>query len=420
MNSTIVGLDIGTSFIKVVIGEVDQDSKNLEVIGFSKFASSGLRNGNIVNIDAVTSSIKAAVEDAEQKAGLEVNSVYVSIGGSQVFSRNSNGVVGVDPRGRNTPMEISEEARQRAIISAKSVAIPFGNDLIHIIPQEYTIDGQKGIRNPIGMMGVRLEVNTHLVMLTKTANANIQQCIIRAGYQLNGLVLKTLAQAYAVVHDDEMELGSILIDLGGGTTDAMVLYKGAPIYTCSYDYGGISVTQDIASCKGIPFDAAEKIKIESGAAWLFGNEDKEEVIIPGVGGRGPESTDRVEIFNIIVARLEEIMKHIKHEIVANSGLSELNGSIILTGGGAMMNGIIEFTQYIWQTSSVRVACSPDFGGVSNDYRNADYATAVGLLCANKNAEGKEKKHYRQEKSPYSAQNSESRKRSFKEILKKFM
>lgn len=420
MSDTIVGLDIGTSFIKVVIGEFESETENIKIIGFSKVRSEGLRNGNIVNIDAVTSSIKQAVEEAEQSAGREVTSLYASIGGLQVFSKNSYGIIGIDPKGRNTPMEIGEEARQRAISSAKVYAIPYGNDLIHIIPQDYTIDGLGGIRDPIGMMGVRLQLNAHLVMLSKTAHANIQQCVLRAGYQLNGVILNTLSQAYAVVHDDELELGSILIDLGGGTTDVMVLNKGSPIYTSSFGYGGISVTQDIAECKGIPFEAAEEIKLKQGTAWLFGNEENEEVIIPGVGGRGPECTNREEIFNIIVARLEEIMRHVKHDVVANSGLKELNGSIILTGGGALMPGIIEFTQYIWQTSSVRVGCSPDFDFFDSSYRSADFATAVGLICANKSLGSKDKKRAKDKKFFGKNSNGDEKKKSFKDILKKFM
>lgn len=421
MSNTIVGLDIGTSFIKVVIGEFDSEVDNIKIIGFSKVRSEGLRNGNIVNIDAVTSSIKQAVEEAEQSAGREVTSLYASVGGLQVFSKNSYGIVGVDPKGRNTPMEIGEEARQRAISCTKQILFPYGNDLIHIIPQDYTIDGMGGIRDPIGMMGVRLQLNAHLVTISKTAHANIQQCVLRAGYQLNGVILNTLAQAYAVVHDDELELGSILIDLGGGTTDVMVLNKGSPIYTSSFGYGGISVTKDIAECKGIPFDAAEEIKLKQGTAWLFGNEENEEVIIPGVGGRGPECTNREEIFNIIVARLEEIMRHVKHDIVTNSGLKELNGSIILTGGGALMPGIIEFTQYIWQTSSVRVGCSPDFDFFDSSYRSADFATAVGLICANKVLGNKDKKRSKDKNLFGKNLNGEEKKKSFKfkDILKKF-
>lgn len=396
MSSVIVGLDIGTSFIRAVIAEVTPEN-NLEVIGIAKRPSSGLRNGVIVNIDAAMTSIRDVIETAEQIAGMEVTSVFTAIGGAQVESLNSKGQIGVDPSGKNRSLEINDNAKKRAIEAAKAVVIPLDKKLIHVIPQEYIIDNLTGYKNPLGMMGVRLEVQVHLVTASITAYTNIQQCITRAGYMLNGVMLKTLAASYATVHDDEMDLGSILIDMGGGTTDVMVLHKGAPVYTTSIPVGGNHVTNDIAIVKGIPFAAAEKIKIESGCCWITGTEMEEEVIIPSVGGRPPEQSTRYELCQIIQSRVEEIFSMVRHQVVKNSKLTKLSGSIVLTGGGALMPGVVELAQSVWGTSSVRVGVTGRFGGGDDSYRDADYATAMGLVLAHKDIGTVEKSHKVQKK-----------------------
>ena len=394
MSSIIVGLDIGTCAVKTVIAERLPDGK-IEIIGVSKRPSQGLRNGVIVNIDAAMSSIIETIEEAEQNAGMEVTSVYTAIGGAQVESMNSEGQIGVDTSGKNRPLEISESARRRAIEAAKAVQIPLDKKLIHVIPQEYIIDGISGYPNPVGILGVRLEVQVHLVMASITAYSNIQQCISRSGYMLDGVMLKTLAASLATVHTDEMDLGSILIDLGGGTTDIMVLYKGAPIFTASIPVGGNMVTADIAAVKRIPVNIAEKIKVESGCCWIStGNEQNEEVIIPSVGGIPPEQSNRYELCEIIQSRMVEIFKMCRKEIVHHVNLPSMSGSIILTGGGALMPGVTELAQAVWETTAVRIGTCPDLGGVTGNYRDPDYATVIGLVMANKNADEKEKNHRR--------------------------
>ncbi len=391
MSNIIVGLDIGTSFVRVVIAENDDDG-HLEIIGCAKKPSAGLRNGVIVNIDAATSVIKETIEEAEQEAGVEVTSVYTAVGGSQVESLNSRGAVAVDPTSKNRALEISESAKKRAIEVSHAVPRSPDKSLIHVIPQEYTIDTMSGVKDPIGMMGVRLEVAVHLVTASITALSNINQSLIRAGYQYDDIMLKTLASTYATVHEDERELGSILIDLGGGTTDVMVLNKGAPVYTCSIPVGGNLVTSDISVVKGIPISVAEKIKIEKGCCWIQGNEKEEEVIIPGVGGRPPELTNRYELCEIIASRMEEIFTLVKKDVVRNSNLKKLSGSIVLTGGGSLMPGVVELCESVWGTSSVRVGCAPDLGGADQSYREPDFATVTGLVIANKDSVRKEKGH----------------------------
>ncbi len=394
LSNIIVGLDIGTCSIKTVIAEKLPDGK-LEIIGVAKHPSQGLRNGVIVNIDAAMACIKLAIEEAEQNAGMEVTSVYTAIGGAQVESINSKGQIGVDPAGKNRPLEISENARLRAIDAAKAVVIPLDKKLIHVIPQEYIIDGLSGYSNPVGILGVRLEVQVHLVMASITAHSNIQQCISRSGYTLESTMLKTLAASLATVHNDEMDLGSILIDLGGGTTDIMVLYKGAPIYTVSIPIGGNMVTNDIATVMRVSVPIAEDIKVNYGCCWISsGNEQNEEVIIPGVGGIPPELSNRYELCEIIQPRMVEILTMCKKEIAHHVNLPSISGSIVLTGGGALLEGVTELAQNVWGTSAVRIGSCSDFGGIDSVYRSPEYATVVGLVMANKNSSENTKNHHR--------------------------
>ena len=416
MSTFIVGLDIGTSFIRCAIGELNEENK-VEIIGLAKSPSQGLRNGVIVNIDAAMNVIKETVEAAEQAAGVEVTSVYTAIGGAQIESINSKGQIGVDQSGKNRSLEISKSAKDRVIEASKFFPISPDKKLIHVIPQEYIIDGTPGFKNPIGIMGVRLEVCAHLVTASVTALSNIDQCIRRAGYERRYTMLKTLAEVDACMYEDEMEVGSILIDLGGGTTDVIVLNKGAPVFTASIPVGGNMVTNDISVVKSISNATAEKIKIENGCCWILGNEKEEEVIIPGVGGKPPEQTTRYELCEIIQPRVEEIMKMVKKEVVRRSNLTKLSGSIVLTGGGALMPGIVELTQSVWGTTSVRIGGAPELGGTDTSYRDADYATVVGLVLANKNADKSEKMHHKIQKDGNSSENDKMEK--IKKFIKNF-
>lgn len=382
MARTIVGLDIGTCWIRAVIAEVNANDE-IEIIGISKRPSQGVRNGIIVNIDATKNVIKETIEAAEISAGTTVVEVYTSIGGSQVTSLPSTGVVGADPKGGNREVEIKMEAKNRALDCAQAVSIPLNEILLHILPQEYLVDGRE-YANPIGIKGVRLEVKTLLLKVSTSAYANINECIMRAEYQLRRITLKTLAAAYATLREDERDLGSILIDLGGGSTDAIVLNKDAPVFTTSIPAGGNRVTNDISEVMGVPFSVAEELKIKYGTCWLNEGEENEEVIIPGVGGLPPELTNKAALSEIITARVEEILVSAKKEVVRRSGLTELRGTIVLTGGGALMPGIETLAQEVWKTTAVRIGCCADFGGTDDSYRNADFATAVGLVLANKN------------------------------------
>ena len=382
LSDIIVGLDIGTSFIRVVIAEVHDGG--VEIIGVAKRSSTGLRNGVIVNIEATIECIKQAVEAAEQKAGYEVISCVTGIGGAQIEGMNSKGLVAVSAHGKNN-REINESDVNRVLEAANAIQIPMDRKMLHVIPQDYIVDGVPGYKDPIHMIAVRLEAEVHIVTASRTAIQNITQCVERAGYQLDRVMLKSLACTQVVVGEDERELGSILIDVGGSMTDILVILKDAPICTASIPLGGNAVTNDISIVKGIATATAEKIKIESGCCWLpLALERNDEVLIPGLAGREPEQIDRKELCEIIMPRMEEIFMMVRDAVVRRISVGQLMGSIILTGGGAQIEGAVELAERVFGTSSVRLGVPSNWGGIEEEYRQPEYATAVGLVVANRN------------------------------------
>lgn len=380
MTDIIVGLDIGTSFVRVAIGVINEVNA-IEIIGVAKKESRGLRNGVIVNIEATMDCIKAVIEEAEQKAGWEVSSCIVGIGGRQIESMNAKGMVAISP-GKGD-REITQADVERVLEAANAVQIPMDRQRLHIIPQEYIVDGMPGCKDPIHMIAVRLEAEVHIVTASRTAIQNMTSCLSRAGYERDRVMLKTLACAEAVMLAEEKELGSILIDLGGGTTDVLVILHDAPICTASIPVGGSLVTNDIALVKGIPVATAENIKVTSGCCWEGALDKDEEVLIPGIAGRDPEQTTKSELCQIIRPRMEEIFTMVRDEVVRSTNVRQLSGSVILTGGGALMSGAVALAQYVFGTSSVRIGAPSKLGGIEEEYRTADYATAVGLVVANK-------------------------------------
>ncbi|MBQ6780048.1 MAG: cell division protein FtsA [Treponema sp.] len=398
MTNIIVGLDIGTSFVRIVIGEVNTDGTIL-IVGIAKVPSSGIRAGKIINIEATMDCIKKVIDDVEQKAGTCVVSCVTGIGGMQIESMNTKGMVTVSNHGRNN-REIAQPDVERVLEAATAVQIPMDRKMLHIIPREYIVDGTGGYKDPIHMIAFRLEAEVHIVTASRTAIQNITQCVERAGIQLDAVMLKTLACTEAVMIHDEKELGSILIDLGSGTTDVLVIINDAPIFTTSIQVGGNLVTNDISIVKGISTATAEKIKIESGCCWMpIAEDDNSEVLIPGLAGREPEQSNRVELCQIIQPRMEEIFVMVKDEIMRRTNVQSLSGSIILTGGGAQMEGAVELAETVFGTSSVRLGVPGNLAGLGDEYRLPEYATAVGLVVANKNlVSGKTKKEKKSRES----------------------
>jgi len=398
LNDIIVGLDLGTCAVRAVIGLVIQheDDTSIDIIGTAEIPADGLRNGVIVNTEKTQNCIKTVIEMAEQQAGYEVYSCITGIGGMQIESINTKGMVAISSHGRG-PREITRADVERVLDAANAVKFPMDREILHIIPQQYIVDGMPGYKDPINMMAVRLDAEAHIVTSSCSAIKNIGICVTRAGFRLDRVMLKTLACAKAVMYNEEKELGSILIDLGGGTTDVLVILHDAPVCTASVRIGGKVVTNDISIVKGIPGAIAEKIKLESGCCYLPLLEKEEEVLIPGIAGRSPEQTTRTELAEIIQPRMEEILAMVREEIIRKTNITELAGNIVLTGGGANMEGIVELTKTVFNTSSVRIGNPGKFGGIEESYCNPQFATAVGLVMANKDiAQGKttrrEKKH----------------------------
>ena len=400
----IVGLDIGTSVIKVAVGELDEDGK-LQIIATSSRKSAGLRNGVIVNIEDAKDAIREAIEAAEQDGGILVNSVITAIGGSQIEGEQSKGVVPV--RSNKNNREITADDVDKVIDNATAIMLPEDKEKLHVIPQNYIVDGFGGIRDPIHRIGVRLEAEVFIVTAAKTIIQNIRACISRAGYALDGVMLKTLAQTQSVCHEDEMELGSIIIDLGAGTTDVLVLLNGAPIGTASVPVGGNLVTNDIAIVTGILVSAAEDIKLKYGCCWVPSVGEDIDVILPGVGGRAPEIIGKVQLCQIIQARMEQIFTMVKAAIMKNTKdtIKQLSGNIILTGGGAQFEGVVELAQAVFKTSSVRLGIPENLGGIEEKYRRPDFATVIGLVTANK-ALADNKEHRRKHKPHQNKSGSE--------------
>ncbi|MEE8589755.1 MAG: cell division protein FtsA [Spirochaetia bacterium] len=371
----IVGLDIGTTKVCVIIGGFN-DSGQLEITGVGTTPSRGLRRGVVINIETTVRSIAAAVEAAEMMSGREVISVFTGIAGGHIEGINSRGVVAVTGRGR----EITREDVDRVIDAAKAVVIPMDREVLHVIPQEFVVDDQGGIKNPIGMVGVRLEAEVHIITGAVTSAQNIVKCVNRAGFKVNDIVLEPLASSKAVLTQDEKELGVLLIDLGGGTTDVLLHLEGAPYHTEVLSVGGDQVTNDISIMLKTPLEAAEKIKVQAGCCYAPLVQEDEEVHIPGVGGRPPRTIMRSELVEIVQPRMAEILGMIREQIDRKGYLNILGGGVVVIGGGSLLTGTAELATEIFNLPA-RTGYPVKLGGLVEEYYNPMYATGVGLVMS---------------------------------------
>jgi cell division protein FtsA len=376
---SIVALDIGSNTVRAIICEYNDDGA-LVITGMGICPSNGLRKGVIVNIEATLNAISSAISMAEMMAGREIKDCWTGIGGNHISGLNSRGVVGVTVKKHGT-REIGNEDIERAFEAAKAVVIPMDRQILEVIPQTFIVDDQKEIRNPLNMIGVRLEAESHIILCTITGAQNLIKCINRAGFRVNELILKTLAAGRAVLTQDEKELGVLLIDLGGGTTDLIVYADGSPYSTYTIPAGGAQVTSDISIIKSISQENAEKIKIEAGCCWEALLEKDELVIVPGVGGRPPMQIPRSQVLTIIKPRMEEIFKMIKQHYDALNLPRPLGGGVVLTGGGAQLQGVVELAGNILNLPA-RIGSpipSAELGGLVEEYRNPSFATVIGLV-----------------------------------------
>ena len=367
----IVGLDIGTSKVVALVGEITTDG-TIDVIGLGSQPSRGLKKGVVVNIESTVQSIQRAVEEAELMADCEINAIYAGIAGSHVRSLNSHGVVAIRDR------EVTHGDVEHVIDAAKAVAIPADQRILHVLPQEFIIDGQEGIRDPIGMSGVRLEAKVHIVTGADSAAQNIIKCVQRCGLQVEDVVLEQLASSFAVLTDDEKELGVCLVDVGGGTTDIAVFGNGAIRHTAVIPIAGDQVTNDIAVSMRTPTQHAEDIKIRYACALSQLANTDESIEVPSVGDRPSRRLARQTLAEVVEPRYEELFNLIREEL-RRSGFEEtIAAGIVLTGGSARMEGAIELAEEIFHVP-VRLGLPSQVKGLTDVVRNPIYSTGVGLL-----------------------------------------
>src|SRR5689334_3601113 len=382
---TYVGLDIGTTKISCIIADTNgTDSGTLRVVGIGNALSEGLRRGVVVDLEKTVASIQRAVDEAERMAGMPVRGVYAGIAGDHIRSINSRGVIAVSRKDN----EIGPADVDRVVEAAKAIAIPMDREIIHVIPQEFIVDDQDGIKDPIGMSGVRLEAEVHIITGAVTSAKNICRSIQRAGLKVYDLVLEPLASSHAVLGPDERDLGVVLLDLGGGTTDVAVFFEGSIRHTAIIPFGGANVTNDIAIGLRTPIDKAEQIKIQHGCALAALVSPDHKVMVSGVGGRADRDISRHVLASMIEPRMEEIFLLANKEVKKNHFAELLGGGVVLTGGTSLMPGIVELAEQVFEMP-VRLGVPQGVGGLSANVADPRFSTGVGLVIHGARPEGRE-------------------------------
>ena len=370
-NRIIVGLDIGTSKVVAIVGEINPEGR-LEIIGLGSHGSKGLKKGVVVNIESTVQSIQRAIEEAELMAGCQIQSVYAGIAGSHIRSMGSHGIVAIRDR------EVFQPDIDRVIDAAQAVAIPADQKILHILPQEFIIDTQEGVKEPLGMSGVRLEAKVHLVTCAVNAAQNIEKCIKQCGLGVDDIILEQLASSYSVLTEDEKDLGVCMVDIGGGTSDIAIYTEGAIKHTAVIPIAGDQVTNDIAMALRTPTQNAEEIKIKYACALGSLAGENETIKVPSVGEREDRSLSRQALAEVVEPRYEELFTLIQSEL-RRSGFEDLiPAGIVLTGGASKMEGVVELAEEIFHMP-VSIGKPKNVSGLADIVRNPIYATAVGLL-----------------------------------------
>lgn len=366
----VVGLDVGTTKICAIVGKLT--AEEIEIIGIGTHPSEGLRKGVVVNIDSTVDSIKKAVHEAELMSGTDIKSVVTGIAGAHIKGFNSHGIIGVKDR------EVSSKDVEKVLEAAKAVAIPMDREVIHTMAQEFIIDDQDGIKDPVGMSGVRLEVKVHIVTAAVASAQNIVRSCNRAGLEVNDIALQQIASSAAVLTPEERELGVMVIDIGGGTTDIAVFTNGSICYTASLPLGGNQLTSDIAIGLRTPVTAAEKIKKQYGCAMISLIGENDTIEVPSVGGRPPRVLSRQILGEIIEPRMEEILELVKRELFKSGFHDQVVSGIVLTGGSSLTPGVEELTESVFEMQA-RSGIPQHVGGLLDIVKSPIYATGVGLL-----------------------------------------
>ncbi|MGA1865326.1 MAG: cell division protein FtsA [bacterium] len=372
-DNIIVGLDIGTTKIAAIVAECPSSS-SVEIIGIGVAPSRGLRKGTVVDIDSTVESIKSAVRDAELMSGHEINDAYVGIAGGHIRGINSKGVIAIS--GKNK--EIMPEDIDRAIDAAKAVALPMSHEVIHVLPQEYLIDDQEGIKKPLGMQGVRLEVCVHIVTGAISSAQNIVRCVNRAGIEVKDIILEQLGSSQATISQEEKDLGIAVVDIGGGTTDIAIFVDGSIRHTSVLSLAGDNFTRDIAVGLRTPKSEAEKIKIEYGCAMTSLVDENEVIEVPSVGGRKPRIISRQVLSEIIQPRAEEVFDLIAREIHSSGYEDLISAGVVLTGGASLMEGMVEIAEQIFDLP-VRIGYPNCIEGLRDIVKTPIHSTGVGLV-----------------------------------------
>jgi cell division protein FtsA len=369
----VVGLDIGTTKTCAIIGRFDEN-KMIEITGVGAAPSTGLKNGIVVNIDNTAASIKKAVEDAEFMSGCQVGSVYVGISGQHIRGEASKGVVAITNKNRTiTPAEV-----RRVVEASQAIVIPVDREILHVLSKEFSVDDQTGIKDPIGMSGVRLEAEVHIITGASASIQNMIKAVERSGFRYNGIVFSPLASSDSVISLDEKELGVALVDIGGGTTDIIIYFEGGVVYSSVLPVGGIHVTNDISIGLMTSLDSAEMIKRGYGCAVPDLVDPSDMVDVPSVGGRTPRRLYRQELTQIIEARMTEIMEMVDQELIKSGKKDFLAAGVVLVGGACMMDGSIEAAEKVLNIP-VRIGVPKDVSGLKDIIATPQYAQGVGLL-----------------------------------------
>lgn len=370
-DNMIVGLDIGTSKVVAIVGEIVDDG-SLNIIGIGSHRSRGLKKGTVVNIESTVESIQHAIAEAEMMAGCQIHSVYAGIAGSHIRSMNSHGIVAIRDG------EVERADIERVIDAAQAVAIPADQKVLHILPQEYLIDAQEGVKEPLGMSGVRLEAKVHLVTCAINAVQNIEKCIKRCNLAVDEIILEQLASAYSVLTEDEKELGVCLVDIGGGTSDIAIFTEGVIRYTGVIPIAGDQVTNDIAMALRTPTDDADGIKVKYACALTQLVNGADSIKVPSVGDRPPRELSRQALAEVVEPRYVELFTLVQQELQRSGFQDMLAAGIVLTGGTSKMEGVVELAEEIFH-APVRIGAPHNVAGLADIVRNPIYSTGVGLL-----------------------------------------
>ena len=367
----VVALDIGTSKIVALIGEINHEG-GVEIIGIGKHPSRGMKKGVVVNIDITIEAIQRAVEEAELMAGVSINSAYAGIAGSHIQSLNSHGIVAIKDK------EVTEGDLERVMDAARAVAIPADQRILHVLPQDYVIDQQEGIREPVGMSGVRLEARVHLITGAQSAAQNIIKCVDRCGLDVDDVILEQVASSYAVLENDEKELGVCMVDIGGGTTDIAIFLDGAIQHTAVIPIAGDQVTNDIAVAVRTTSQFSEKLKIEHGYALRQLVENDQVIEVPGIGERESRGLSIQTLASVIEPRYEELFTLIQAELRRSGFEERIGAGIVLTGGSSKIRGAVELAEEIFHMP-VRIGAPYNVGGLKGEVEDPIHSTGVGLL-----------------------------------------